>query len=177
MRLRSLIHLLEAVKALARPDRIIVLGSSSLLAVDPELGESGQPLESSYDADLLLTPSDDEMAGVLAESVGQESLYAQRNGCFADILRRDITETLPLDWETRVVPMAGVDKVFALDSYDLALVKLTLGREKDLELLQTLLKRGIIQTDRLRKHYQEAGFSEDKVLRAGRHLKALLEGR
>ena len=41
MRLQFLTHLLEAVAALARPRRILVLGSSSLLPQHPQLGDTG----------------------------------------------------------------------------------------------------------------------------------------
>ena len=50
MRLRSLIQLLEATRALVHPDRIVIIGSSSLLPTHPDLGEAGQPLETSYDS-------------------------------------------------------------------------------------------------------------------------------
>ncbi len=52
---------------------------------------------------------------------------------WADILRPTIAETLPADWETRLHPVAGYDNVFALDPYDLAVVKLMVGRAKDLD--------------------------------------------
>ena len=55
MRLRSLNQLLEATRALARPERIVIMGSSSLLPIYPDLGKRGQPLETSFDSDLLLT--------------------------------------------------------------------------------------------------------------------------
>ncbi|MDA0323670.1 MAG: hypothetical protein O2923_13295 [Verrucomicrobia bacterium] len=53
MHIRSLTHIVEAVHALVRPTRITVMDSSSLLAYDPSLGESGEPLELGLDADLL----------------------------------------------------------------------------------------------------------------------------
>ena len=53
MRLSFLTHLLDSVTALARPWRIIVLGSASVLPGQPQLGDAGQPLELSLDADLL----------------------------------------------------------------------------------------------------------------------------
>jgi hypothetical protein len=86
MRLRSLIQLLEATRALAHPNRVVVIGSSSLLPAHPELGEPGQPLETSYDSDLLLSPIDEETAAILGEAVGQQSLFAKRHGYYADIL-------------------------------------------------------------------------------------------
>jgi len=44
MRLRSLIHVAEVARALTLDRRIIILGSSSLLATFPELGEDGSLL-------------------------------------------------------------------------------------------------------------------------------------
>jgi hypothetical protein len=128
MRLRTLNHLLAVVGAVAQPDRIVIIGSSSLLPIQPVLGEPGQPLEVSYDADLLLSPIDEELARILSEAVGQESLFAKRHGYYADILRPAIVETLPSGWETRLHPVPGFPNAFALDPYDLAVVKLMVGR-------------------------------------------------
>ena len=80
-------HLLDAVSALARPRRIIVLGSSSLLPTHPELGEAGEPLELTTDADLLLEPVDEAMVDLLKDAVGHPSAFEQRQGYYADILR------------------------------------------------------------------------------------------
>ena len=71
MQLRSLRHIIEAVTALVHPDRITVMGSASLLSYDPSLGDPGQPLELSLDADLLIEPSDEGQAAVLHESLGE----------------------------------------------------------------------------------------------------------
>jgi len=53
MRLQSLNHLIEVVRAVARPTKVLVLGSSSLLPNHPDLGRAGQPLELTTDADFL----------------------------------------------------------------------------------------------------------------------------
>lgn len=89
MRLPALKHLVEAVHALARSERVCVLGSSALLGSFPELGEAGGPLELSFDADLLLQPCDEQLAALLHEAVGEGSLFTQRMGYHADILRPD----------------------------------------------------------------------------------------
>ena len=174
MRLRSLIHLLEAVQSLVRPERIVVLGSSSLLAVDATLGDVGQPLEFSYDADLLISPIDEEQARILSESVGQESFFARRHGYYADILRPEITETLPEGWSSRLLQVPGISSSFALRPLDLALIKLILGRPKDLALLRDLMRRGIVDADALRRHYHAAPLSESEATNAGRNLQGLL---
>ena len=95
MQLRSLNHLLEVVQAEARPEEIDVLGSSSLLARDPTLGEPGQPLELSMDAVLFLVPCDERVAAVVHEAVGEGSLFHRESGVFADLLKPEIDVTLP----------------------------------------------------------------------------------
>ena len=176
MRLPFLTHLLDAVTALARPRHLVVLGSSSLLPAHPELGGPGQPLELSLDADLLLDPVDESLAAMLKEAVGDGGTFQQREGYYADILRPAIAETLPAGWESRLHPLAGYDNVFALDVYDLALVKLVVGRAKDLDLLRALLHLGIIEPAPLRAHYHRTPLDERQALTAGRNLTTLLGG-
>lgn len=174
MRLRSLIHLLEAAQSLVHPERIVVLGSSSLLPVDPSLGETGQPLELSYDADLLISPIDEERARILMESLGQESFFAKAHGYYADILREEITGTLPHGWSSRLEVVEERPGCFSLNRLDVALVKLVLGRPKDLSLVEELLKRGILEADSLRQHYQSTELTEEDAAKAGRNLHTLL---
>ena len=139
-----------------------MLGSNSVLPGHPELGGAGQPLEVSPDADLLLLPVDQVLADLLKDAVGHDSLFEQRHGYYADILRPEIVETLPVGWESRLHPVVGYGNVFALDVYDLALVKLVVGRPKDLELLRALLKLGIMEASRLRAHYSRRRWRNTK---------------
>jgi hypothetical protein len=175
MRLQSLNHLIEVVRAVARPQRVLILGSSSLLPNHPELGDPGKPLELTNDADLLVEPVNDGIAESLQVAAGLDSAFMARFGYYADILRPAITESLPAGWETRLRPVSGCDHVFALDPYDLALVKLTVGRPKDLELLRALLKLAIIEPARLRQHYHATPLGEREAFIAGRNLTVLLE--
>jgi hypothetical protein len=94
MRLPALKHLIESVASLAHSERICVLGSSSLLGSFPELGENGGLLELTFDADLLVQPCDEQLAAMLHEAVGEGSLFAQRTGYHADILRRNSSQWL-----------------------------------------------------------------------------------
>jgi hypothetical protein len=81
---------------------------------------------------------------------------------------------VPAGWESRLHPVAGYDHVFALDVYDLALVKLLVGRPKDLDLLRALLRLGILEPARLRAHYQQTPLEERDAVAAGRNLTLLL---
>ena len=131
-------------------------------------------MELSLDADLLLEPVDESLAAILKDAVGHESAFEQRHGYYADILRPAIAESLPAGWESRLHPVAGSDNVFALDVYDLALVKLLVGRPKDLDLLRALLRLGILEPARLRAHYQQTPLEERAAMVAGRNLTLLL---
>jgi hypothetical protein len=174
MRLQPLNHLIDVVRAVAQPTRICVLGSASLLPGHPDLGDAGAPLELTTDADFLLEPVNEAIAESLQLAAGRDSAFMAQNGYYADILRPIIAETLPAGWESRLHPVAGYANVFALDVYDLALVKLMVGRQKDLALLRGLLKLGILEPARLRAHYQATPLGECEAIAAGRNLQALL---
>ena len=176
MHLRSLIHLLEAVQALVHPGSITVLGSSSLLAFDAALGNPGEPLELSLDADLLLAPCTERMASILHEAVGEGSLFHKEFGVFADLLRPDIMETLPAGWKERTIPLPGFETARCLHITDLAMVKLALGRDKDMHLLRQLLSKKLLTLDALREHYTMLELDEHRLFQIGVGLRQLQTG-
>jgi hypothetical protein len=173
MRLSALKHLVEAVHALAHSERIYVLGSSALLGSFPELGEPGGPLELSFDGDLLIEPCDEQLAALLHEAVGEGSLFAQRTGYHADILRADILKTLPPGWDTRLVLADAATGALALSPEDLLVVKLRVGREKDLALCREVLRRGLISTAQLRARLDATPLSEAEIVRVYQRLREL----
>jgi hypothetical protein len=175
MRLQSLKHLIEVILAVARPTTVRILGSSSLLPMHPELGEKGCALELTTDADFLLEPSNEGIAESLQLAAGADSAFMAKFGYYADIMRPAIGDALPAGWESRLHPVAGYANVFALDVYDLALVKLMIGREKDLDLLRALFRLSIIEPARLREHYQKSPLDEHDAITAGRNLTAWLK--
>lgn len=173
MRLRSLKQLIDIVKAMTRPKQITVLGSSSLLASNPDLGEKGRPLELSLDADLLIEPCDEGQAGILHEAIGEGSLFHREYGVYADFMRPEIAETFPAGWQQRCIHLGRDRSVRCLNPIDLALVKLKLGREKDVALLQSMLKSGVINLAGLQKAHQETVMNERDMFKAGRLLRRL----
>jgi hypothetical protein len=159
-----------------RLHRRVASAFSRALAVLASTHRFQQPCERmSLDADLLVEPIDESLAGLLKDAVGHASAFEQRQGYYADILRPLIAEALPAGWESRLHPVAGYNNVFALDVYDLALVKLMVGRAKDLDLLRALLRLGILESARLQAHYQQTPLGEREAVDAGRNLTALLQ--
>ena len=140
MRLPALIHLIEAVRVLTQCETVTVLGSAALLATDAALGEPDGPLEVTRDADLLVSPVDEQLAAVVHEGLGQGSLFDRRNGYHVDLMRPEIVESLPRGWQTRLVAIRGA---LALAVADVAAVKLYVAREKDIALVGALLRAGL----------------------------------
>lgn len=144
MTLTALQHLIRAAQALAEGCPLLVLGSASLLASFPELGDPEGPLASTYDADLCPDPFDELTAVMLDEALGENRAYFRIHGYHADILRDSILETLPAGWRSRLVAVPDTLRAHALEPSDLAAVKLAVGRPKDLGLLRTLRSAGLL---------------------------------
>jgi len=171
MRLPALKHPVEVVHALAHSKRICVLGSSALLGSFPELGEAGGPLELSFDGDLLLEPCDEQLAALLHEAVGEGSLFAQRTGYHADILRVEIIETLPPAWESRLVPLDTASRALALAPEDLLVVKLRAGRAKDLESCRAVFQRGLVSSAEVKSRLDLTPLTEKEIVVVNQRLR------
>jgi hypothetical protein len=98
--------LVGSAQALADDCKIIVLGSASLLASFPDLGNDSGPLASTYDADLCPLPFDETTAVMLNQALGESQAFHLRHGYHADILRPAIFETLSPGWRERVIAIA-----------------------------------------------------------------------
>lgn len=169
MQPQALAHIADAVRALTRVESILVLDSSALLGSFPRLGDTGQPLETSYDADLLVEPYDAEIGRLLHESVGENSIFHARTGYYADVMLPVVKETFPCGWEERLVPLPGCDSAQCLDPHDLAAVKLQTGRPKDLALCARLLAESKLQMDIFRDRLAATRMSDRmRVLTADR---------
>jgi len=175
MLVQSLEHLARSALALAQSQKIFILGSSSILASFPELGEEGL-LDNTFDADFLLNPVTKGISDFLKEAIGEGSLFEKERGYHADILHPSIVETLPPGWEGRLVAVAGFDNVFALEPLDLAVVKIVVGREKDLALVRGLLELGKISAEDLRKRWSSMPLGELEMFHSGRNLALIIEG-
>ena len=174
MRLQSLKHLVAVAAALAPSRRIIVLGSSSLLATFPDLGETNGALETSYDADLLIEGVDDELAGVVQESIGNESLFKAREGYYVDVLRSTAIQIFPAGWETRLIPLPGCDAAVCLEPHDLAAIKLQVGRPKDLALCTMLIATGRLQREMIQERLRETPMEDRLRVITAERLKQVL---
>ena len=150
MTLSALQHIIRAARALAEDRDILVLGSASLLASFPQLGNADSPLAATYDADLCPDPFDELTGTMLDEALGENRAYYLRHGYHADILRDTILETLPAGWRERLVSRPGCTAAHVLEPHDLAVVKLLVGHPKDISLLVHLHSAGLIEAEVVR---------------------------
>ncbi|MCP5546372.1 MAG: hypothetical protein H7A50_03260 [Akkermansiaceae bacterium] len=155
MTLAALQQLIFAACALASDRRFVVLGSASLLASFPDLGEEDSPLSTTYDADLCPEPFDELTAIMLDEALGEQRAYYRRHGYHADILNDSILDTLPRGWRERLVSVPNCREAFALDPADLLSVKLLVGRPKDLALVRQIHSRGLVDPSVVRNRLRQ----------------------
>ena len=165
MTLAALQHIIRAAQALAEDRDILVLGSASLLASFPQLGNADSPLAATYDADLCPDPFDELTGTMLDEALGENRAYYLRHGYHADILRDTILETLPAGWRERLVSVPGCTAAHALEPHDLAAVKLLVGRPKDISLLVHLHSAGLIEAEVVRARLDFLDISVELVPR------------
>lgn len=177
MRLDSLKHIARSVQAMMEAERLIVFGSSSLLASFPELGElAGSPLHATYDADLIPYPFEEEIGMMLDEAFGEDRGFHQRYGYHADIVRPKITETFPAGWESRLLRLDGLDRVFFLEPHDMAAVKCLVGREKDAVQLTYLLHEGLLNQEMLRSRIGQIQVATDQLAATHEFLDTVIRG-
>ena len=167
MRLGALKHMAEVVLAMSRPQRIIVIGSSSLFASFPELDIDAGPLANTNDADFVVLPFDEMTGQMIHDALSEGRNFHQRHGYYADILRPIGLEDLTPGWEERLVPLPGMeDLVFCLHPKDMAVCKLRAGRPKDVALLADLIRRGLLDVEDLRAHLRLTPMREAVIVRA-----------
>lgn len=156
MRLSSLTHLCRAILEMSESDRIVVFGSASLLATFPDLGdELGSPIQATFDADMIPYPFEEDLGEMLHEAFGDGQKFHQRFGYYADIIRPKMTENFPLNWETRAVPLPGIERVVCLDPHDMAASKCLIARLKDSRQLEWLSSRQYIDLKIVRERLRE----------------------
>ena len=150
MKRSQLEHILRAASAITGADRLVVIGSQSLL------GQHAEPppdLTASIEADIftLRSPQDAEL---IDGSIGEASPFHQTFGYYAHGVGAE-TATLPSGWKDRLIPLSTANTAGAvglcLEANDLAVSKLAAGREKDLEFVAALIRHRLAQAEIVRE--------------------------
>jgi len=141
-------HLLRAAGNIAEVDRLLVIGSQSILGAFPD---APSELRVSMEADLVpLTYP--ERSVVIDGAIGEGSVFQKTFGYYAHGVGLE-TATLPRGWQERLVEVCNANtqnvKGLCLEPHDLAVSKLTAGREKDLSFVHVMLDHELIDARRV----------------------------
>lgn len=124
MQFSTLTDLIEEVRRLVPGHRILLFGSSSLLASFPTVPPASIGVELTLDADFFLDPDDASCREKLSDALGRNRLFHLTHGHYGDFVDLRMAEAFPAGWRDRLVPMPGFSDVFALEPLDMAVTKI-----------------------------------------------------
>ena len=147
-------HIIRAACAITGAREIVVIGSQAVLGQHPDAPEE---LRVSIEADVF-TFRDPADADLIDGSIGERSPFHETFGYYAHGVARD-TAILPRGWEQRLVRVSnantGVGAGLCLEAHDLAVSKLAAGREKDMEFVRAMARRGLVAGATLKERLAE----------------------
>ncbi len=167
MDIKSLTEIIGLVREKAPAHRIIIFGSTSLLASVAAETASAMGIEVTLDTDLFLEPDDAQLRASLDKIYGQDHSYHQATGYYADFVDLTLSKSFPEGWQDRLVPFPAYKNVFALSSADAAATKAIatahsrllkrLGRSstdrglKDVDAIMAIVKSGHADIESIRR--------------------------
>jgi len=160
MEFTALTQLIQAVCDTAEGRRIILFGSSSLLASFPRANPETIGVAVTIDADFFIDPDDLAIRLQLEDILGEDREYHLAYGFYGDFVDLRLADAFPQGWRDRLVPMPGFANVYALSPMDMAVSKVNasarsridrrFGRRptdrglKDINTLVALIKAGLL---------------------------------
>jgi hypothetical protein len=144
MQRSELEHLIRASGEIAGDDEIIIIGSQAVLGQFPD---APLALRMSMEADVF-PKNKPQRADNIDGAIGEGSSFHELHGYYAQGVGEG-TAVLPNGWRNRLVAVInentnGVTGL-CLEVHDLAISKLIAQRPKDLEFVQELVRRHMIQ--------------------------------
>ncbi|MFC8039548.1 DUF6036 family nucleotidyltransferase [Paenarthrobacter sp. NPDC057355] len=148
MRREELEHAIRAATEIIHNDRVIVIGSQSILGT---YTEDQLPLAATMSDEVDIAPLADDDAGTLADridaAIGEWSPFHAEFGFYVQGVGRQ-TAVLPKDWEYRLVSVRNENTKnstgLCLDPYDLCAAKLIAARIKDHAFVLALVESKLI---------------------------------
>jgi hypothetical protein len=191
MELSALRSLIEAIRTKAPSRRIILFGSSSLLASFPDDPPEEIGVAVTLDADFFIEPDDLELRKALADELGEDHAYHRAHGYYGDFVDLRLADAFPEGWRERLVPMPGFDHVAALHPLDMAVSKVgatarsrldvRFGRRKadrgmkDIHTLVALIKTGRMSFDELSCRVFQMDYEPALIAECGRVVDKIRE--
>jgi hypothetical protein len=190
MDFQTLTRFIGAIRRTLPSHRIIIFGSSSLLASFPNDDPAQIGVLATLDADFFLDPEDAEMRRRLEAEFGEDNAYHAATGHYGDFVDLRLADAFPKDWRQRLVPVLGCENVFGIDPVDMAVTKVAatarsrlsrrLGGEmpdrglKDINTIVALLKTGRIARDEFQRRYDTMDYAPALIVESSNVIQEIL---
>jgi len=172
-------HIIRSARTICEDDEFIIIGSQSLHGKYPNLADE---LNFSAEVDIIAKNKSDNTE--LLNNIGVDSPFHEMNGYYADPVDFE-TATLPKNWKNRLVNLkvetnTNGARAYCLEPHDLVVAKLAAGREKDRVFISGLLKRNLIEPNKIADRIVETRVSNEekrRMLLLFNRLKSAVEAR
>ena len=158
-------HIIRAAAATANVRDIVVIGSQAILGSYPN---APPELTQSIEADVF--PMEAPQRSIVIDgAIGELSMFHDTFGYYAHGVD-DTTATLADGWQQRLVKVENAGTMGAvgwcLDVHDLATSKLIAGREKDLDFVETMVRKSMVSIDTIWKRLEATPGMPPELLQA-----------
>ena len=162
MNRRQLEHLLRAAGGVAGLDRVIVIGSQSILGAQPDAPPA---LLFSMEADFIF-PDNPSVSDLVDGTIGEGSIFHETHGYYAQGV--DFTTAiLPQGWKERLheinTPNTHGTSGLCLDPADLIASKYAAGREKDFEFIRETFRHHIVSPTQVLERVAMLPLEADRI--------------
>jgi len=161
MKRLELEHIIRAGSGITQDSDLIVVGSQSILGQFPA---APPELLASMEADVF-PKNQPDLSLLIDGAIGELSLFHQTYGYYAHGVDPE-TAVLPEGWKDRLIPISnentGGSTGWCLEVHDLALSKLVAARDKDVAFVRSLLCRGMVTLDLLRRRLDQTQIDEER---------------
>jgi len=178
MNRNELEHIIRAVGEIAKVEKVIILGSQSILGQFPKFPELVSPedcselsltnqshevLFRSIEVDIII-PESEEKTEIVDAAIGELSSFHDTFGYYVQGVDYS-TSKLPKGWKDRLVKYAM--KILTryaglcLEIHDLIISKLYAGRQKDIDFFHAAVKLGLLSIETLKERLNVTPMSDE----------------
>ncbi|MBW2589835.1 MAG: hypothetical protein JRD71_03805 [Deltaproteobacteria bacterium] len=178
MNRNELEHIIRAVGEIAGVEKIIILGSQSILGQFPNFPElisqedyseipltiqSHEVLFRSIEVDIII-PESEEKTEIVDAAIGELSSFHDTFGYYVQGVDYS-TSKLPKGWKDRLVEICNENtndiSGLCLEIHDLIISKLYAGRQKDIDFFHAAVKLGLLSIETLTERLNLTPMSDE----------------
>jgi len=181
MNRNELEHIIRAVGEIAGVEKIIILGSQSILGQFPNFpdmvsqedysefsltNQSHEILFRSIEVDIII-PESEEKTEIVDAAIGELSSFHDTFGYYVQGVDYN-TSKLPKGWKDRLVEICNENtneiSGLCLEIHDLIISKLYAGRKKDIDFFHAAVKLGLLSIETLKERLNVTPMSDELKL-------------